>query len=265
MTEKNYRLIWFHHFHKAAGSTMFASAMLNGEIPYPNHQNGNPCDSAGRVIPLWEFGADEIGAFVDHCEANGITFVCTEWGCPDLRLLREDPRVITVSIIRDPFERLVSNYEYDILRGYERICRLPDYYFHHSLGYRQPDYYTRALARGAGVSKTISDVADLAATENFAAFDYVLVLGHTKGFTDMHALLGWPQFAPRTNVKRTLVKSLLRHTIRLEPERLRANYLIAKRYRHDYPEFQGVFNAANVRDLALFERAAASARKNMAT
>ena len=78
-----YRLIWFQHLHKAAGTYIVRKAISNGEKPYPLNKNGNPHDENG-AIPLWGLSDSELSNFVDECERLGITFVATEWGGPEL-------------------------------------------------------------------------------------------------------------------------------------------------------------------------------------
>ena len=39
-----YRLVWFQHLHKAAGTYVIRRAMANGETFWPEHENGNPVD-----------------------------------------------------------------------------------------------------------------------------------------------------------------------------------------------------------------------------
>lgn len=145
-----YRLVWFQHFHKAAGSTVMRLGRLNGERFYPDNQNGNPYDHNGRLLPLWQYSKKALSEFIDHCERNRISMVATEWGAPDLKFLSDDPRVKLVTLLRDPWSRLVSNYTYDMISRYENLMPIRDYYYHHSLSFRQPNYYCRTLLQGLG-------------------------------------------------------------------------------------------------------------------
>jgi hypothetical protein len=63
-----YKLIWFQHFHKAAGSTIVEYALMNNEKLYPNHANGNPLEKDGSLINLHTFSPTELTKFVDNCE-----------------------------------------------------------------------------------------------------------------------------------------------------------------------------------------------------
>ena len=72
-----YRLIWFQHIHKAAGTLVVNLAKANGEVLYPNNANGNPLDEEGNRIELWNLNGQELLSFVDKCERLGVTFVAT--------------------------------------------------------------------------------------------------------------------------------------------------------------------------------------------
>ena len=79
MGRRDYRLVWLQHFHKAAGSSIVEIAQLNGERCYPAHANGNPLDATGKAIALWDYTKEELLEFIDSCEAQGITFMATQW------------------------------------------------------------------------------------------------------------------------------------------------------------------------------------------
>ena len=64
---EEYRLVWFQHLHKAAGTYVIRRAIANGERLFPNNENGNPCNHNG-VIPLWEMSERELTKFIDTCQ-----------------------------------------------------------------------------------------------------------------------------------------------------------------------------------------------------
>jgi len=122
-----YRLIWFQHVHKAAGSSIINQAVANGEVLFPSHQNGNPCNEGGEVMPLWDFDEGELRGFVDECQTKEVTFVATEWGAPNFGTLHDDPRVLLMTCIREPWSRLVSNFNYDHYLGFSNSTTLAEY------------------------------------------------------------------------------------------------------------------------------------------
>ena len=113
-----YRLVWFHHLHKSAGTLIVNMALRNGEVPYPSHGNGNPKSESGELLRLWEYDEGSLREFIDQCEGRGVTFVATEHGAPDFSLLAEDSRVVLVTCLRDPLKRCASNFNYAYYSGY---------------------------------------------------------------------------------------------------------------------------------------------------
>ena len=81
-----YRLVWFQHLHKAAGTYVIRRAMANGEIFWPSHENGNPLEK-NEPIELWKMSSTELISFIDKCVERGVTFVACEWGGPDFAAL----------------------------------------------------------------------------------------------------------------------------------------------------------------------------------
>ncbi|MBF0452929.1 MAG: hypothetical protein HQK75_19670 [Candidatus Magnetomorum sp.] len=63
--KKKYRLIWFQHFHKAAGTSIVDLARTNNEVFWSNHENGNPKDSNGNFIELWNYSQYMLKQFID--------------------------------------------------------------------------------------------------------------------------------------------------------------------------------------------------------
>lgn len=63
-----YRLIWFQHIHKAAGTLIVNMAKANNEKMYIPNNNGNPTDDNGVVLPVWEYNNFELSKFIDNCE-----------------------------------------------------------------------------------------------------------------------------------------------------------------------------------------------------
>ena len=70
----DYRLVWFQHLHKAAGTYVIRRAMANGETFWPEHSNGNP-RTDGDLISLENMSSKQLTSFIDECEEKGVTFV----------------------------------------------------------------------------------------------------------------------------------------------------------------------------------------------
>ena len=208
------RLIWFQHFHKSAGSAIVQLAKLNAETFYPNHRNGNPYDDDGVILPIWEFSERDTEDFVERCLKSNVSFIATEWGCPNFSWLKNLPNVISITMIRDPWTRLKSNYYYDMLERYERMMSISDYYFHHSLTYRQPNYYLKSLYRGAGNSKVSKKTLVNEAMENFRNIDFAGALTNEREMENLCRYLQWRYKPLATNRKPGLMLGAIRGAMR---------------------------------------------------
>ena len=186
----SYRLIWFQHFRKAAGSSIVATALANQETAFDNHQNGNPCDQAGKLIPLHTYNGQELTSFVDRCERLGTTFVACEWDIVDYDSLRKDPRVILITCLRDPLKRFVSEFYYSFYRGLHDHESF-EVHLEDQLKTFKNEYYCRILSQKQGVGAL--EAADLARSkEILSAFDFVCVLEKETSLNALYTALGWP-------------------------------------------------------------------------
>mgnify|MGYP000735256715 CR=1 FL=1 len=61
-----YRLIWFQHLHKAAGTLIVNMAKANNEVLHNPHNNGNPSDIKGSTLPLWEYDESRLLDFINN-------------------------------------------------------------------------------------------------------------------------------------------------------------------------------------------------------
>ena len=181
-----YRLVWFQHLHKAAGTYVIRRAMANGESFWPTHENGNPVRN-GKVIPLWDMNSEDLTSFVDECQAQGVTFVACEWGGVDFETLAKDERVELLTCLRNPINRLISNYNYD---HYWMWSKAKSYleYFNEGHLHSSPEYYTRIFARG--------DLDLASAKSNIALFDHVIIA--EQGMDALNQL-GWTKESDTTH------------------------------------------------------------------
>ena len=161
----DYRLVWFQHLHKAAGTYVIRRAMANGETFWPEHSNGNPRND-GELIPLENMSSGQLTSFIDECEEKGVTFVACEWGGPDFQTLANDERVTLLTCIRHPIKRFISNYNYDFYRMWTKVTSYEEYLKEGHL-HSSPEYYTKIFARG----KLDLDLAK----SNLELFDHVIV------------------------------------------------------------------------------------------
>ncbi len=251
-----YRLVWFQHFHKAGGSSVIELAQASGERFYPANANGNPLDEHGKTIPLWQFDEQALIEFVDSCEEQGVTFVATEWGSPDFRALAKDPRVVSVTCLRDPFSRIMSCYQFDMHYAFTTAVSIFDYYDHHSLAFRQRDYHVNSLAAGTGLSHVAGSQGLTRAKENLAAIDHVVVLEGKHPFRKIVEALGWLDVSPKANARRTPARMFARAILRGSCSALNNAIWLNITYRlRDQDAFKRHFEAVNGRDADLFSYA----------
>jgi hypothetical protein len=187
--EGRYRLVWFQHFHKAGGTSIVEMAGRNGERLWPRHANGNPLDDDGNTIALWQYTPAQLTAFVNHCEAIGVTFVATDWGMPLLAPLREDRRVTLVTCVRRPLDRLVANFFFDVHYGYTPARTLDAYVGSGAGAFVMFDYYTRILSRRDDDPRPLDRQAFERVMQALARFDHCAVL--ERGLTDLATALDW--------------------------------------------------------------------------
>ena len=161
----SYRLVWFQHLHKAAGTYVIRRAMANGETFWPNHENGNPVRD-GEVIPLWDMQPKDLTSFIDECESKGVTFVACEWGGADFETLANDDRVELLTCLRHPIKRLISNYNYDHYWMWTKAKSYQEYLNEGHL-HTSSEYYTRVFARGETNLES--------AKSNIGLFDHVII------------------------------------------------------------------------------------------
>lgn len=192
---KYYRLIWFQHLRKVAGSTIVRLAEANQEVLYPQHSNGNPLTADGKLIRIWEMDTTDLSHFVDHCEHKGITFISTEWGAPDFTLLASDPRIILITCIRDPLERFLSEYYYSLYKGRTVHKSLKDYVnstaTHLIITQSMFNYYCRIFSRHNDNPKPIGLEQFEAAKSALSLFDHCAILKTKNPFSEFNRLLGW--------------------------------------------------------------------------
>ena len=190
--DNHYRLIWFQHFHKAAGTSIVNLAKVNREVLYPNQDNGNPLDENGQLIPLWDYSDSELTQFIDRCESMGVTFVANEWRAVNFELLANDPRVVVITCFRDPLKRLLSNFYFDYWSGYTD-CDSIEQYINSDGCFTMFNYYCRILSRHDSSTQSIGEEHFEAAQAELAHFDRIVVLESDRDFSAIRKALNWPE------------------------------------------------------------------------
>jgi hypothetical protein len=247
---KDYRLVWFQHFHKAAGSSIVKTAQVNNETPFPKHENGNPCDEIGKLIPLESYSVQQLKAFVDSCEQKGITFVACEWDIADYAALKQDPRITLITCVREPLKRFVSDYYYSYYRGSHDHDSLESHLKQMSESFKN-DYYCRMLGRQQN-SGVLEKQALESSKEILCLFDHVCVLEKQDSLKELYNYLGWdPELAQLANKTGFKTNRAIRYFFKGK------SYLTKRHKTHPQveptEEFKAKFNAQNVWDVQLYQ------------
>lgn len=176
------RLIWFQHFHKAGGTSFIEAAHRSGWKFYHPNLNGNPVNESHRFLPIWTWQVDELETWLKIQMANGVNFVCCEWGFSTSLFEVQDVDVRKIAILRDPKARLLSNFYYDVVNGY---CDTQDIleYVEGSEPYHKPDYYTRLVTGETG------QAAREQATCLLKRYDHIAFLENPKSYTQLLHLI----------------------------------------------------------------------------
>lgn len=250
MSFEPYRLIWFQHFHKAAGSSIVEAAWANGERGWPHNLNGNPLSATGEQIDLASFSRPQLKDFVDQCEANQITFVVTEWRLPDIDFLAADSRVVLVTCLRDPLERFVSNFYYDLYRGYTSARTLQEYRGSRQRTFTMDNYYCRILSGQDNSLDELEESAASLALRVLGQFDFAVRV--EDGIEQLSAAIGWSIPPRHANSGDAKIIEVFKHVLKL---RWLSVYLLI-RYRRTRPEaeFVASFKADNSWDYWLLNQ-----------
>ncbi len=225
-----YRLIWFQHMHKAAGTSVVQLALANGEQCYPQHGNGNPTDVQGNVLPLWDMNAVQLRRFVDHCETMGVTFLATEWGAPDLQALGADRRVRLITVLRDPLSRFLSDFYFSYYGGFTN-CRSPMEYAGSCAQavHTMFNYYCRVLSRHQENPAPIGRAEVAQATDALSHFHYCTALESEDALRKLARSLGWVDHHLHANRSATTLRQAIGLLVRGKPSVLWRRLSVPKR------------------------------------
>ena len=119
MHSDNHQLILFLHFHRSGGTSIVQMFSRAGRVLHDPHVNGNPWlgDRSG-LVEFWRFDRRQFTGWIDEITSQGVEFIACEWDF--LRRENRCPRdgLALVTCLRDPFERLVSDY---VSKGGDRL------------------------------------------------------------------------------------------------------------------------------------------------
>lgn len=186
--------LWYHHFHKAGGSTFVRLAQANGVTLMPRNQNGNPLNRQGERVAFWNYDPRGQAAWRDRIrDKYSCDMVVTEFGFPASTNFLAPLPFIYVTVLREPVSRMVSNFFWRYRRFFagEPEPRLPKGAKpqFRDMAERQRNFYVNTLARDGGDDEGRLKMAK----HRLSLFTVVLICEWLdKSAELLQRQLGWP-------------------------------------------------------------------------
>lgn len=224
----------FIHTHKCAGTSFIRLFKDHDSVRMPDADGALPdyFAAASKLsdpdVVQRDFSTEKFAAFVQESKDQGLNFCATEWIVPPFDEVQNRDELFTFTVLRDPFERYLSNYYFDTKRGFSHASDLWKY--RNRRTFRQYDYYTRFFAsRPNNDDGPITDEDAALASRRLQNLDAVLILEDPRTF-ELLAPVG------------------------IDPAKLRKrkSYGGVKDYPDDFREY---FMEQAARDYALYEEA----------
>lgn len=180
----------FMHTHKCAGTSIIRLFKDHDFVRMPAADGALPpyFSAAGGLSDPEDiqrgFSKAKFEAFVEQSKSEGLNFCATEWIVPPFDEVRHRDDLFTFTVLRDPFERYLSNYHFDIRRGFSNAPDIWRYRSHRNTrAFRQYDYYTRFFASRANRDDgPITDEDVTLASKRLHNLDAVLILEDPRTF-----------------------------------------------------------------------------------
>lgn len=140
------------------------------------NSNGNLIDKFGVAYPLHLYSDSELNSFLlEYSEANWLAY---EWGLPSLGIINQHR--YTATVIREPRERLLSNYIYDYTNGSTRL-KLSEYIRNVSIPFWYHEFYHCEVLRNREKQLPSNDVSQVK-QYLLDSFDEIWLLKENKFF-----------------------------------------------------------------------------------
>ncbi len=190
-------LIWFHHVHKAGGTSFVKLAEANGEKMYykGESRNGMPTNKYGYFLPFGNLTRTEQAEFIKDAVDNGTTFMATEFDFPKPE--EKYRGTVDVIMLRDPLKRLVSHLSH-LIREPESTRkdfnqRDPDEIIKENVPFFA-NIMTKVLSgHSFNYAGELTDKDYERALENLKSFDTLLILEDPQSLLKMQKY-GWKNF-----------------------------------------------------------------------
>ena len=165
---KNKPTLVYLHFHKAGGTSVVQSLLQNHIYKAWNPilegqwcgtcepNNGMPYESFDTIFPIWEYNASEWETFLRTGRARNVSLIALEWDFFHnfSAIYAADKYIEWVTVLRDPYERFVSEYHWEITRSQSHPIIYEDFVSKHMhashpknlpVNHNQANYYVKML------------------------------------------------------------------------------------------------------------------------
>jgi hypothetical protein len=178
----------FAHLHKCAGTSVVKAAESAGVLLPPGHVNGHPPGEGGHALAgLSRMSPVRVDGVLRPLARSGVQLVALEWDFPAFNKFPTDLDLQFFTIFRDPVERVLSNYAFDVTMTPSRARNLREW-MEHPVIWTQPNYYCRFFSglvfRQAVKPSHVDKVAETLAAHFKVAFfgdDLLHFLAHDVG------------------------------------------------------------------------------------
>jgi hypothetical protein len=223
----------------------------NNETLYPQHNNGNPLHSNKEPIALWEKDESDLRHFIDRCEQIGVTFVATEWGLPDVKLINNDPRTVLITIIREPLSRFISNYKFSYYNHFTDTITIDQYI--DCLGLHTSfNYYTRIFSGTDSHNEPVNNEQYRAATLALDNFDIVQPLEENKPHKKIANYLEWKATTSKHQNSTSLTMRHMAHRLKNGDLKYLYRRFLGQKPKINRESFKKYFIEENMWDLRLY-------------
>ncbi len=150
--------------------------------PTRRNRNGNPNAANGKLLDIWTWDPDRLEAWLIEEYQRSTSLICCEHGFSHTILGIKRPLVLKLATIRHPKSRLISNFMYDVQRGFSAERDILSYVSEGGKN-RRPDYYTNLITGRTGTQARADAEAAI------KAFDYVHILDAPESWNYLAANL----------------------------------------------------------------------------